>query len=68
MYLFVTANQLLLFSIDFRGRHFFCLLQAHIATKTFTTGLPDGLFSYQKSQFGKILEGFVIKNVGMAVW
>jgi hypothetical protein len=27
--------------------------------------LPDGIFSYQKSQFGKILEGLGIENVGI---
>jgi hypothetical protein len=26
-------------------------------------GLPDGLFSNQKSQFGKILEGLKLENV-----
>jgi hypothetical protein len=26
--------------------------------------LPDGIFAYQKSQFGHILEGLGIKNVG----
>jgi hypothetical protein len=39
--------------------------------------LPDGLFSNQKSQFGQILEGFGMENVGlffdhleyfMAIW
>jgi hypothetical protein len=29
------------------------------------TGLPDGLFSNQKSQFGKILEGLVMENLGI---
>jgi hypothetical protein len=28
-------------------------------------GLPDGLFSNQKPQFGLILEGLGIKNVGI---
>jgi hypothetical protein len=28
-------------------------------------GLPDGLFSYQKSQFGCILEGLGMENVGI---
>jgi hypothetical protein len=27
------------------------------------TGLPDGLFSNKKSQFGHILEGFEMENV-----
>jgi hypothetical protein len=33
-------------------------------------GLPDGLFSFQKSQFGHILEGLGIKMLVyfMAVW
>jgi hypothetical protein len=28
-------------------------------------GLPDGLFSYQKSQLGYILGGFGMENVGV---
>jgi hypothetical protein len=28
-------------------------------------GLPDGLFSNQKSHFGSILEGLGMKNVGI---
>jgi hypothetical protein len=28
-------------------------------------GLPDGLFSIQKSQFGKILEGLRMENAGI---
>jgi hypothetical protein len=28
-------------------------------------GMPDGLFSNQKSQFGKILDGLVMENVGV---
>jgi hypothetical protein len=28
-------------------------------------GLPDCLFSYQKFQFGYILEGFGIENIGI---
>jgi hypothetical protein len=28
-------------------------------------GLPDGIFSNQKSQFGKILEGLAMKYVGV---
>jgi hypothetical protein len=28
-------------------------------------GLPDGLFKDQKSQFGNILEGLEMKNVGI---
>jgi hypothetical protein len=27
--------------------------------------LPDGLFLYQKSQLGKILEGLLIEDVGV---
>jgi hypothetical protein len=30
----------------------------------FGTGLPDGLFSNQKSQFGSILEGLEMENLG----
>jgi hypothetical protein len=33
--------------------------------KTFQAGLPDGLFSNQKYQFGKILEGPSMENLGM---
>jgi hypothetical protein len=29
-------------------------------------GLPDGIFSYQKSQFGYILEGLGMENVGIS--
>jgi hypothetical protein len=28
-------------------------------------GLPDGLFSNQKSQFGQILEGLGMENLGI---
>jgi hypothetical protein len=33
-------------------------------------GLPDGIFSNQKFQFGKILEGLLMEDVGifMAIW
>jgi hypothetical protein len=30
-----------------------------------TTRLPDGLFSNPKSQFGKILEGLAMENLGI---
>jgi hypothetical protein len=30
-----------------------------------TNGLPDGIFSYQKSQFGYILEGHAMEDVGI---
>jgi hypothetical protein len=29
------------------------------------SGLPDGLFSNQKYQFGKILEGLAMENLGI---
>jgi hypothetical protein len=29
-----------------------------------SSGLPDGIFSYQKSQFRYILEGLGMKNIG----
>jgi hypothetical protein len=29
------------------------------------TGLPDGMFSNQKSQFGKILEGLAMEDDGL---
>jgi hypothetical protein len=32
---------------------------------SFPAGLPDGLFSNQKSKFGKILEGFAMEDVGI---
>jgi hypothetical protein len=28
-----------------------------------TARLPDGLFSYQKSQLGYILEGLIVENI-----
>jgi hypothetical protein len=31
-------------------------------------GLPDGLFSNQKSKFGYILECLAIKDVGVFLW
>jgi hypothetical protein len=31
----------------------------------FTPGLPDGIFAYQKSKFGHILEGLGMENVGI---
>jgi hypothetical protein len=31
----------------------------------FQAGLPDGLFSNQKSQFGYILEGLAMENLGL---
>jgi hypothetical protein len=46
-------------------------------TSSLRPGLPDGLFSQQKSQFGYILEGLEMKHVGvfydtseyfMAIW
>jgi hypothetical protein len=33
--------------------------------KNYHPGLPDGLLSYQKSQFGYILEGLGMENVGI---
>jgi hypothetical protein len=30
-------------------------------------GLPDGLFSNQKSQFGKIFEGLVMSDAGIGI-
>jgi hypothetical protein len=39
--------------------------QAEMSTKPFGSGpgLPDGLFSNQKYQFGSILEGLRLENV-----
>jgi hypothetical protein len=31
----------------------------------FHSGLPDGIFSNQKFQFGKILEGLAMEDVGI---
>jgi hypothetical protein len=38
---------------------------AIISTTVSESGLPDGIFSNQKSQFGDFLEGLRIENVGM---
>jgi hypothetical protein len=38
-------------------------VSAKILSTFLTTGLPDGLFSNQKSQFGKILDGLRLENV-----
>jgi hypothetical protein len=35
-----------------------------LVEKGIEAGLPDGLFSYQKSQFGYILEGLGMEKVG----
>jgi hypothetical protein len=35
------------------------------AVATSRSGLPDGLFSNQKSKFGKILEGLAMEDVGI---
>jgi hypothetical protein len=51
----------------------FCVLPRRVAPRQFfsfsnfeaTAGLPDGLFSNQKYQFGKILEGLAMENVGI---
>jgi hypothetical protein len=32
------------------------------------SGLPDGLFSNSKSQFGKTLEGLAMKDVWYILW
>jgi hypothetical protein len=32
---------------------------------SFRPGFPDGIFTYQKGQFGNILEGFGMENVGV---
>jgi hypothetical protein len=36
-----------------------------IAFTCYRTGVPDGLFSYPKSQFGYILMGLGMENVGI---
>jgi hypothetical protein len=33
--------------------------------QTLKPGLPDGLFSNQKSQFGLILQGLAMENLGI---
>jgi hypothetical protein len=37
----------------------------HYSTEWSESGLPDGLFSNQKSKFGKILEGLAMEDVGI---
>jgi hypothetical protein len=44
--------------VCFIAKHIFLRLPAYLLP-----GLPDGLFSNQKFQFGKILEGFGKENV-----
>jgi hypothetical protein len=36
-----------------------------IRTTLYNSGLPDGLFSNQKSNFGEILEGLAMEDVGI---
>jgi hypothetical protein len=36
----------------------------NVRPQLLAAGLPDGLFSNQKSQFGKILEGLRMENAG----
>jgi hypothetical protein len=33
-----------------------------------TSGLPDGIFPHQNSQFGCILESLGIENVSITIW
>jgi hypothetical protein len=46
-----------------RGIEFFAILKASSDTFLCGTGLPDGLFSNQKSQFGQFLECLRWENV-----
>jgi hypothetical protein len=39
--------------------------QKETSFDAFSAGLPDGIFSNQKSQFGENLEGLALENVGM---
>jgi hypothetical protein len=39
--------------------------RSHLKTGILTAGMPDGLLSNQKSQFGSILEGLAMENVGI---
>jgi hypothetical protein len=52
-------------------RPFDAMIQAGLFSTTWpstrVSELPDALFSYQKSQFGSILEGLGMENVGMFV-
>jgi hypothetical protein len=42
----------------------FILADVKFIFSLFASGLPDGFFFYQKSQFGKILEGLALEDVG----
>jgi hypothetical protein len=42
----------------------FTVANAHPLTSEPGAGLPDGIFSNQKYQFGKILEGLLMEDVG----
>jgi hypothetical protein len=37
----------------------------HFVAVPFKAGLPDGLFSNKKSQFGFVLEGLAMENLGI---
>jgi hypothetical protein len=56
-----------LFSIQFSASRSFVLNRAGLlfVSRLSRAGLPDGKFSDQKSQFGKILEGLVMEDVGI---
>jgi hypothetical protein len=39
--------------------------EKHRLAEIGSSALPDGIFSNQKSQFGKILDGFAMEGVGL---
>jgi hypothetical protein len=41
-----------------------CTVQMYTYPGALPSGLPDGVFAYQISQFGYIMECLVIENVG----
>jgi hypothetical protein len=52
---------------DFRERQkkFQKMFQSAVSSFDCKSGLPDGLFSNQKSKFGQILEGLAMEDVGI---
>jgi hypothetical protein len=46
-------------------KFFFLALSALFSSPLASAGLPDGLFSNQKSQFGSIWEGLGMENFGI---
>jgi hypothetical protein len=48
----------------------FIFPRSYFSSSALGPGLPDGLFSNQKSEFGSILERLAIENLGifLAIW